>query len=549
MSEQPHKDILQKIAHLPRINLHDRRLYDLEMLLNGGFAPLSGFMDQTTYESVVTTMRLPSGEVWPMPITFDIEENRYKKGDEIVLCDRFANPLAIMTITDVYVPDKLHEANMVYGTTDIEHFGVRYLLTMTGDTYLGGTLEKISLLKNSDFTELRHTPEELKQFFKENEWNRIVAFQTRNPLHRAHAEMIMRAADMHDAKALVHPVVGMTKEGDIDYVTRVRAYKRLVEGPLKDTATLSLLPLAMRMAGPREALWHALIRKNYGATHFIVGRDHAGPGKDKNGAPFYGDLDAQALVQEYENETGITLVPFEEMVYVSEKDAYLPRSEVEKHHTIKNISGTELRAKLRNGEQIPPWFSFPEVIEELERSVQRETQGGLVVFFTGLSGAGKSTIAERLCRRLLEEYNRVTTFLDGDIVRDHLSKGLTYSREDRDTNIARIGFVAREVARHGGIAVCAPIAPYNEARRKNREWITEVGEYIEVYVATPIEVCRKRDTKGLYEKAEQGILKGFTGVNDPYEVPVHPEITIDTQDMTIEESVQQIIDYLKEKGV
>lgn len=549
----PHNDdargkMLERIAKLPRINLHDRRLYDLEMLLNGGFAPLTGFMDRETYESVVEDMRLPNGELWPMPIVFDVpSDSIYSKGDELVLCDRFGYPLAIMTVTSVFTPDKKREAEKVYGTKDTDHFGVKYIQSMMGDVYLGGPVERISNLRTNDFKELRHTPAELKQWFKENKWDKVVAFQTRNPLHRAHAAMIERAAVENDAKALLHPVVGMTKEGDIDYVTRVRAYKRLVDGPMKDTAKLSLLPLAMRMAGPREALWHALIRKNYGATHFIVGRDHAGPGKDKKGVPFYGDFDAQDLVKEHEKEAGINLVPFEFMVYVEEKDAYVPLSQVDKKDTVKNISGTELREMLRKGEAIPSWFSFPEVVEELQRGA-RQNAVGFTVFFTGLSGAGKSTIAELLYSRLIDEYERTVTFLDGDVVRDNLSKGLTHSKEDRDTNVKRIGFVAREVTKHGGIALCSAIAPYEEARKENREQISEVGEYIEVFVATPLEECKKRDTKGLYKKAEQGLIKNFTGISDPYEEPTDAEIDIDTSDRPVEESVQIIIDYLHEHG-
>jgi sulfate adenylyltransferase len=546
--EESRKILLERIAHLPRKILSGRKLYDLEMLINGAFAPVEGFMDQETYESVVRSMRLPSGEVWPIPIVFDVEEEElYTVGQEIVLCDRFGNPLAIFIVTDRYTPSKDEEARMVYGTSDPLHVGVQQLIYETGPVYLGGKLQTIMLPQAHDFADLRATPQELKEWFAQKGWSSVVAFQTRNPMHRAHVALVENAAKSTGANLLLHPVVGMTKEGDIDYVTRVRAYKRLVETYLPE-AKLALLPLAMRMAGPREALWHALIRKNYGATHFIVGRDHAGPGKDSKGVPFYGQYDAHNLVKEHEHLIGITMVPSPELVYVKEEDAYISANETQPHHTVLNISGTQLREMLRKDNPIPSWFSYPEIIEELQRSTHTNNQAGFVLFFTGLSGAGKTTIATKVRSRLIEEYGRTVTFLDGDIVRDHLSKGLGFSKEDRNTNIERIGFVAREIARHGGIAICSAIAPYAGPREKNRQAISEVGEYIEVYVSTPVAVCKKRDVKGLYAKAEAGVLTQFTGVDDPYEVPSHPEITIDTTSGEPDQSAEGIIQYLRERG-
>lgn len=509
---------------------------------------MKGFLNEDSYKSVVEYCRLVTGEIWPMPIVLDVPEgNRYKKGDRIVLCDQFSNPLAIVTIESVYIPDKMREAQQVYGTEDRDHFGVKMLFELTGEVYLGGTIQGIELPKKYDFQELRRTPEETKEMFKKKGWDTVIGFQTRNPMHRAHFEIIRRAAEEIGGKVLIHPAVGQTKDGDIDYVTRVRSYKHVHQFYAKDFAELSLLPIAMRMAGPREALWHALIRKNYGCTHFIVGRDHAGPGKDANGIPFYGPYEAQDMVKEYEKEIGIKLVTPKEMVYVEEEQTYLPMNEVKEGHTVKNISGTELRALLRRGDEIPEWFSFPEVIKELRRTAQNRT--GFAVFFTGLSGAGKSTIAQLLLTRLQELTGRNITFLDGDIVRQHLSKGLGFSKEDRNTNIERIGFVAAEVVRHGGIAICSAIAPYKESRDKNRLAIQEIGSYIEVYISTPIEECKRRDTKGLYAKAEQGIIKGFTGVDDPYEIPDSAEIVIDTCTMSPEESVEKVMAYLFEYGL
>jgi sulfate adenylyltransferase len=535
---------------LPQLVLTSRQFFDLELILNGGFTPLKGFLNEVDYIRVVKEMRLADGTLWPMPIVLDVSADvPYVVGNQITLIDIYNNPIAVMTIESRYTPNKSEEVLQVYGTEDQTHFGVRSILSDTKPVYLGGTVSAVALPQYQDFVEHRHRPEELKKMFKEKGWNKIIAFQTRNPMHRAHFEIVDRSAREHDAHILVHPVVGMTKEGDIDYVTRVRSYQKLIDARLKDRALLSLLPLAMRMAGPREALWHALIRKNYGATHFIVGRDHAGPGKDARGVPFYGPYDAQNLVKQFEKEIGITVVPMREMAYVQELDSYLPEDEVKPEHTVMSVSGTEFRKKLFAGEKIPEWFSFPEVIEELERLVSAEKRKGIVIFFTGLSGSGKSTIARSLQAIINEKWARPVTMLDGDVVRKHLSKGLGFSREDRDTNIERIGFVASEVARHGGIAICAAIAPFAEARLKNRQLIGNVGHYVEVFVDTPIEECEARDVKGLYAKARRGELTGFTGVNDPYEVPENPEFVFDTTTQDARASALEVFHYIESLGI
>jgi sulfate adenylyltransferase len=538
----------ERLISLPRINLSDRALCDLELLLVGGFAPLRGFHTKEEYDSVVERMRLPSGELWPMPITLSVPAGSVEAGSEVILCDRFGNPLAFMEARDVWQPDRSRECAQVFGSEDPTHPGVRMVMREEGEDYVGGPVELIALPARHDFRDLRHTPEMLKSHFRERGHERVVAFQTRNPIHRAHAELMRRAAREADAHILIHPVVGLTKEGDIDYVTRTRAYRLVHQAHLKDEATLSLLPLAMRMAGPREALWHALIRKNYGATHFIVGRDHAGPGKDASGREFYGPYDAHAMVREYQDEIGVTPFLSPVISYVAEEDRYLSEDEVKPHHTVQAISGTEVRRMLRAGEELPGWFSFPETVHELKRGIAREGRQGVTLFFTGLSGAGKSTVAQIVHARLTEAQDRAITFLDGDVVRTHLSKGLGFSRDDRIANVERIGFVAAEVARHGGIAICSAIAPHAEARERARELVSTFGTFIEIYVATPIEECEKRDVKGLYQKARAGKLTGFTGIDDPYEAPRDPEITIDTTNGDAEAAADIILGYLAQRG-
>lgn len=535
--------ILAEGGSLQRIKLNQRQLCDLELILNGGFYPLNGFLVEEDYESVLKDMRLNDGNLWPIPITLDVPESIVPSlGDRVILCNQEGKPLALMDVESVYQPDFEKEADLVFGTTDPVHHGVSQLSDQH-PTYIGGPVNGIELPYYADFPELRHTPQVLREQLKQRGWDKVIGFQTRNPMHRAHYEIVKEAAEEHNAKVLIHPVVGLTKTGDVDYVTRVRSYQALYNHYAKDFAIVSLLPLAMRMAGPREALWHAIIRKNYGCTHFIVGRDHAGPGKNSLGEPFYDPYAAQELVTKHEDELGIKLVTPKEFVYVDQEKKYLPIDKVETHHTTQSISGTELREMLNTGKVIPEWFSFPEVVQELQKK-NNDRQPGLCLFFTGLSGAGKSTVAHAVIQRLQEEYQLAVTLLDGDIVRENLSKGLGFSKEDRDTNILRIGFVAAEIVRHGGVVVCAAIAPYEETRQKNRTKINKNGNYIEIFLATPIEVCKQRDTKGLYAKAEQGLIKNFTGVDDPYESPSQAEIVIDTSDCSPQESVQVIMDYL-----
>lgn len=536
----------------PSWDLTPRQLCDLELLISGAFSPLRGFMVSADHQRVCSDMRLADGTLWPMPITLDVTEEfaeGIEVGSTVALRDEEGVMLAALHVEDVYRPDREAEARSVFGTTDATHPGVDYVLNRANPVYLGGSVEGIQAPAHYDYRELRATPAEVRAEFAKLGWTKVVAFQTRNPMHRAHAELTLRAAKQLEANLLIHPVVGMTKPGDVDHYTRVRCYQALLGHYPAHTAKLSLLPLAMRMGGPREAVWHAIIRKNHGITHFIVGRDHAGPGKDSAGNPFYGPYDAQQLLAKHEAELGVTMVPFQMMVYKPDEDEYAPVDEIPEGTKTLSISGTELRERLAKGREIPSWFTYPEVAAELRRSYPPRHQQGFTVFFTGLSGSGKSTIANVLLVKLLEMGGRPVTLLDGDIVRKNLSSELGFSKEHRDLNILRIGYVASEITKNGGIAICAPIAPYDSVRRENRSVISGTGGgYVLVHVATPLEVCEQRDRKGLYAKAREGIIKEFTGISDPYEVPEDADLTIDTTTVTPEEAAQQVLLHLEHEG-
>ena len=536
---------------LPSWDLTMRQLCDIELLLNGGFSPLTGFQGKADYEGVLEDMRLASGVFWPMPITLDVSESfaeSLSEGDSIALRDVEGVLIATMELESIYRPDKEAEAKAVFGTTDDTHPGVAYLMHTAHPVYLGGRLKGVETPMHYDFRHLRDTPKELRERFRKLGWRKVVAFQTRNPMHRAHLELTFRAAKDVEANLLIQPVVGMTKPGDVDHFTRVRCYEHLLPHYPEQTTALSLLPLAMRMAGPREAAWHALIRKNYGCTHFIVGRDHAGPGNGRDGKPFYGPYDAQQIMRDFEKDLDISMVPFRNMVYVEDRAQYEPDDEVAEGTRTLNLSGTELRRRLHEGVDIPDWFSFPEVVQELRRTHPPRHGQGFTVFFTGLSGSGKSTVANALMVKLMEMGGRPVSLLDGDVVRKHLSSELGFSKEHRDLNIQRIGYVASEITKNGGIAICAPIAPYMHTRRLVRSMIEPFGGFIEAHVATPIEVCEARDRKGLYAKARAGVIKGFTGIDDPYEAPENPEIVIDTAELSPDLAAHRIIVKLESLG-
>ena len=536
----------------PSWDLTARQVCDLEMLLNGGFSPLTGFLNKADYESVCRDMKLASGVLWPMPITLDVTEafaKTLKSGSsKIALRDAEGVMIAILHVEDIWQPDRQAEGKAVFKSTSNAHPGVAYLMNRSNPWYVGGRLEGLQLPSHYDFKTLRLTPAELRADFANAGWRRIVAFQTRNPMHRAHVELTFRAAKQVEASLLIHPVVGMTKPGDVDYFTRVRCYQLLVGKYPAGTAKLALVPFAMRMGGPREAVWHALIRKNYGCTHLIVGRDHAGPGKDTDGKPFYGPYEAQELFTKHEAEIGVIQVPFQMMVYLEDKDKYFPANEVPKDARVLDLSGTELRSRLNEGRDIPSWFTYPEVSVELRRSFPPRAKQGLTIFFSGLSGSGKSTIANVLMTKFLEVGGRPVTMLDGDLVRKHLSSELGFSKEHRDINIRRIGYVASEITKNGGIAICAPIAPYDATRKDVRALIEPVGGFILVHLSTSVDVCEGRDRKGLYAKARAGILKEFTGISDPYEEPADAEVKINTAELSPEEAAQEIILHLEREG-
>jgi sulfate adenylyltransferase len=536
---------IEKSSRLPVIQISPRSLCDLELLATGAFSPLTRFMGKADYQRVISEMRLENGTLFPMPVTLPLDPKILEGGvEQVVLSDARNNRLAVMQIEEIYEWDADEEAQLVLGTTDLRHPLVSEMKRW-GKVYASGAIKMLELPRYHDFINLRRTPAEVRKILSEMGHENVVAFQTRNPMHRIHEELTKRAAEEVSGSLLIHPVVGMTKPGDVDHFTRVRIYRALVENYYDQKRTLlSLLPLAMRMAGPREAVWHAIIRRNFGATHFIIGRDHAGPGKDSNGKPFYGPYEAQILLAQCAPEIDMQPVKFKELVYLPDSDCYEEANKVREGAKIFSISGTQVRDDyLAKGKQLPEWFTRRETSDILQQMYPPREQQGICIWFTGLSGAGKSTTAEILVSMLLER-GRQVTLLDGDVVRTHLSKGLGFSREDRDANILRIGYVSSEIARHGGLVITAAISPYLSTRTEVRKLVGD-ERFIEVFVDTPIEVCEQRDVKGMYAKARQGIITGFTGVDDPYEVPVNPEITLDTVNFTPEQNATNIIRYLE----
>jgi sulfate adenylyltransferase len=540
-------DLKAYASHLPSVQLSERSLCDLELLASGGFSPLDRFMGADTHQRVLEEMRLSSGHLFPIPVTLPVDPGPAIHLDRDVALRNAKNDLmAIMTIEEVYEWDVAQVAQTVFGTLDTRHPLAE--MHRWGKLNISGRLQVLQLPHHADFQELRLSPAQTRARLEAYGYENVVAFQTRNPLHRVHEELLKRATQRADGALLLHPVVGLTKPGDVDHYTRVRTYKALVRcADEANRLLLSLLPLAMRMAGPREALWHAVIRRNYGANCLIVGRDHASPGLDSHGKPFYGPYDAQALVERYSAELGVGVVPFEELVYLPDEERYEEVSRVSPRARTASISGTQVRQEyLNKGLKLPDWFTRPEVAEILAEAYPPRHQQGVCIWFTGLSGAGKSTTAEVLTVLLLER-GRQATVLDGDVVRTHLSKGLGFSKEDRDTNIRRIGFVAAEIVRHGGMAICAAVSPYLATRQEVRDMVGQ-DHFVEVFVDTPLEVCEQRDAKGMYAKARRGEITGFTGIDDPYEPPTRPDIALDTVAQTPQENAHRILAYLMQRG-
>ena len=541
----------QIAASLPDITLSERHLCDLELLATGAFSPLQGFMTRADYEPVLDRMRLQSGRLWPIPICLDVPEIKARNleaGQSVGLRDPEGFLLAVMHVDDIWPVDRRREAELVYGTLDVAHPGTDYLFHRTGAVYIGGRLEVISLPLHFDFKKIRLTPGEVRAAARKLNWKRMVGFITENPIHRPQFEMTIQAMRQARANLLILPVAGMTKPGDFDHYTRVRCYRHVVQHYPPDAYLLNLLPLSMRMSGPREALLHAIIARNCGCTHFIAGRDHAGPGCDASGKPYYGSDDACRSVEDHAREVGIEAITFPEMVYLPFEDEFRLTDRVPTGTQSISLSGTDIRRRIHEGRRIPEWATFPEVIVELQKAYPPPDRQGFTIFMTGLSGAGKSTIAKILYSKFLERGDRPVTLLDGDIVRHNLSSELTFSKEHRDLNVKRIGFVASEITKNRGIAICAPIAPYAKTRAEIRRTIVGYGGFIEVFVATPLEVCEQRDRKGMYAKARAGLIKGYTGIDDPYEAPEAPEVRIDTTGITPDEAAQEILLYLGQRG-
>ena len=525
---QEYSELSNQISSL---TLSLKQQCDLEMISNGAFSPLLTFNSQKDYEEILLNNKLLNGAIWPIPIVLDVPDNFLKaldKNEHISLRNAEGFLLAILKVKEFWSPNKKEEANSVFKTIDQNHPGVDYLFNHTNSNYISGELVPIQANKYFDFTHLRKSPQAVQDLFRSNHWKDVIAFQTRNPMHRAHFELTRLAMEQHNAKLLIHPVIGISKPGDIDHFTRVKCYQHIMNYYPEDSVELSLINLAMRMAGPKEALWHAIIRKNYGCNHIIIGRDHAGPGVDAEGRPYYQPYDAQEFISQYQEELEIKMIPFQEMVYTKNKKTFLPLDEIKKDEQTERLSGTQFKELLEQRTEIPSWYSFPEIIHELRRRYPKLHNQGLTVFFTGLSGAGKSTLANALMYKLMEMEDRPITLLDGDVVRQHLSSELGFSKEDRDIHVKRIGYVASEITKHGGVAICAPIAPYSNTRRIVRNMIDDVGSFVEIHVSTPLSVCEERDVKGLYKRARAGKILEFTGVSDPYEEPQNPEIIIDT---------------------
>ena len=498
--------------------LDEREQCDLECLVIGAFSPLTTYMTKDQYISCLQTMRMDRN-VFPIPITLSVP-SELEQGTRMELRSNTGIHFADLITTECWPIDLEKECNSVFGTTDQNHPYIQYLRSKTDQYYVSGTLiTRPNVSYHTTHLKHRQTPQESRSK------QPLIGFQTRNPLHRSHIELIKASMrKVPHAHLLLHPVEGVTQECDVPFSVRMKCYKEVL--PYLESASLSVLPLSMRMAGPREAVWHAIIRRNYGCTHFIVGRDHAGPSyKKKDNTPFFDPMAAQRLACELQSELGIEIITSEEVVYCEDIDQYNEVSQA-KTHTVQSISGTAFRSMLESGSNIPSWYSYPGVITTLQQYYNRPR--GTCYYVVGLSGSGKSTLAEILKTNLEEKYpHRQVTLLDADIIRTHLSKGLGFSKEDRSMNVRRIGYVASEIVKHGGLVVVANIAPYEEDRVYNRDLIKQHGDYIQIFVNTSLEECERRDVKGLYQAARAGMIKQFTGISDPFEVPTNSEIILD----------------------
>jgi sulfate adenylyltransferase len=553
LDETDAERIKKESESYPSITLSQRQQCDLELLVTGALSPLTGFMNQHEYESVVENTRLLDGTVWPLPFYLDLSEEQAAKinvGDKVALHDIEGFMPAVITVESKWRPDKNKEAENIYGTLDTEHPGVDYLMNSVGNVYIGGKVDAVQLPLHYDFETLRFTPKELRQHFDKSGWRSIVAFHTSKPMHAVHVEMTMRASKQANSHILIHPVVGMAKPGDLHYYSRVHCYQAILKQYPKSLVSLALIPIAMRMAGPREALMNAIIRQNYGCTHYIVGTEHAGPPNVRDsGKRFYVSGASQQYVKQFENDIDIKIINIEELCYDEDKEKFITRTDSEQALcSSESFSNTRIVNSLLKQEEIPHWVTYPAVLRALQQSYPPRSKRGLTLFFTGLSGSGKSTLARIIYAKFLEEGKRPVTLLDGDVVRLNLSSELGFSKKDRNINIRRIGYVASEITKNRGVAICAPIAPYRDTRREVRNNIEEYGAFVEIHVSTSLEECENRDRKGLYAKARKGIIPEFTGISDPYDIPENPEIRIDTVDVTPVQAAQDIYLYLIREG-
>jgi len=544
------EQLKRNAVNMPSLFLRPEELCDLELLLNRGLFPLQGYMCRQDYERVLQDMHLAEGVFWPLPVTLAVNPEMAAKlepGSQVSLCDPEGFMLAVLLVEEMWQPDVEAEAEMVYGTRDpLRHPSAARVLARKGCFYLGGRVEGVHMPQHYDFVHLRRRPSQLHQDFSERGWNRVMGFQASTPLHRMHREMLLTSAVESGAKLLISPLIGPTFATDVSHFTLVRCFEHFMSHLPRNAGMLHLTPMRRRGAGPRGALMHAIINRNYGCSHFMVHEHHDDPLSDSE--PFYPKHAALEAVQERQEELDIVPELVRPRVYVPDFNMFVLPEELKEGMQAVNISHMQLCRHLDGGREVPEWFSFPEIIEELCKAMPPRSQQGFTLFLTGLSGAGKSTLAKVLYVKLLELQDRPVTLLDGDIVRHNLSSELTFSREHRHLNVRRIGFVASEITKNRGIAICAPIAPYEESRQEARAMISRYGGFVEVYMSTPLETCEKRDRKGLYAKAKAGVIKGVTGVDDPYEPPSSPEITVDTTDITPSEGAAQILEHLRDKG-
>ena len=537
-------ELKARAGRLDSIQLSERAVCDLELLATGAFSPLDRFMGEDDYRRSVGEMRLGDGTLFPVPVTLSIDDASSVKIDaDLALRDARNDLLAVMTIQEAYEWSPLELADEVFGTRDARHPIVSEMQRW-GRVNVSGPLQVLQLPRRYDFTELRRTPQATRAELAAHGRANVVAFHAYDPFRRAEEELTRRAAESVDGVLLLHPAVGSSKPGDMDHYTRIRTYRTLsLHYYEDDRVLLSLLPLATRFAGPREALWHAIIRRNYGANFLIVGRDHASPPVDSVSRPFYRPDDARELVDRYSAETGVRAVTFRETEDDTDGEG---RTEVaavpEGAHGASPVPTQLGEGSSRQGQALPNWIAMPEVASILAERHPPKHRQGVCIWFTGLSGSGKSTTAELLAGVLMEHGRRVTV-LDGDVVRTHLSKGLGFSKDDRDANIRRIGFVASEMVRHGGVAICAAVSPYSAVRNEVRAMVGS-ERFVEVFVDTPLHVCEDRDPKGMYARARRGEISNFTGIDDPYEAPEDPEITLDTVRRSARRNAMLVLDYL-----